>query len=351
MARPDILARWLCVVAVLVALIVVIGGITRLTESGLSITEWKPVTGIFPPTNDGAWDEEFEKYKKIPEYQEINAGMSLAAFKSIYFWEWLHRLWGRLIGAAMAVPLVWFAWRGMIPVGFGWRLTGLLLLIGLQGLIGWWMVASGLELRSDVSHFRLGVHLVTALVILAGLVWTAADLSLTDRIQRSAQRVRQEGAQEATLARFGIFAAAIVLLLLLQSLMGAWTAGLNAGQVAKDWPLMSGSFFPHGVDWSQGLAFAVGNDPFLVHFLHRWFAWVVATGLLLLAFRLLRSGEKKLAFLVAALTAGQVSLGIITVMTGVGLVPSLLHQTWGAVLVVGTVLSLHRLGVCSKETV
>ena len=174
--RPLSIARWLLFAAALVFAMVVIGGITRLTESGLSITEWKPITGALPPLGEAAWLEVFAKYQQTPEYQQINRGMSLAEFKFIFFWEYLHRLLGRLIGLAFALPLAWFAWRRAIPRGYGPRLVALLALGGLQGAIGWWMVKSGLVLRTDVSHFRLAVHLLTALFIIAGLVWTALDL-------------------------------------------------------------------------------------------------------------------------------------------------------------------------------
>jgi heme a synthase len=167
----DGLANWLFAVAAMVFMIVIVGGITRLTESGLSITEWKPLLGTIPPLTDAQWVAEFEKYKQIPEYIEINgpAGMTLAEFKFIYFWEWVHRLLGRVIGLALALPFLWLAIRQKLPKGYTLRIFALVMLVGLQGAIGWWMVASGLETRTDVSHFRLAAHLLTALVILLQL--------------------------------------------------------------------------------------------------------------------------------------------------------------------------------------
>ena len=199
-SRPIAVANWLFGVAILVFIMVVVGGITRLTESGLSITEWKPVTGAIPPLNEADWIAEFEKYKQIPEYLEINgpAGMTLADFKFIYFWEWIHRQLGRLIGLAFALPLLWFAIKRAIPTGYGWRLIALLALGGLQGTIGWWMVSSGLSERTDVSHFRLAVHLLTALFILGGLIWTALDLRQLAR--ENCQPARLTGFAMATLA-------------------------------------------------------------------------------------------------------------------------------------------------------
>ena len=179
-ARPLLLARWLFMVAALVVAIVAVGGITRLTESGLSITEWKPVTGALPPLTDAQWQAEFEAYKRIPQYIEVNgpAGMTLADYKFIYFWEWVHRLLARLIGVAFALPLAWFWIKRQIPDGYKLRLLALLALGGLQGVVGWWMVTSGLNADSAdrVSHFRLAAHLLVALATLAGLVWTALDM-------------------------------------------------------------------------------------------------------------------------------------------------------------------------------
>ncbi len=330
--RPAALARWLWAVALLVIMVVAVGGITRLTESGLSITEWKPVSGVLPPLTEVGWQAEFEKYKQIPEYKEINAGMSLAAFKGIFFWEWLHRILGRLVGMALLVPLAFFAWRRAIPAGFGARLLGLAALVGLQGAIGWWMVASGLVDRTDVSHFRLALHLLTALFLLAALVWTARDFALMAR-DRVAVRPRLTGV-----------ALAVIAILFVQLLLGAWVAGLNAGYVASTWPSMNDHFVPEGIDWSRGAWFAFTNDPFLLHFLHRWWSWAAAIALLLLARTLGRRGARTEAMLLILVVAAQMTLGILTVVTGVSMWIAVLHQVTGAILVATTAASLHRLG-------
>ena len=330
--RPAALARWLWLVALLVIIVVGVGGITRLTESGLSITEWRPVSGVVPPTNEADWVQEFEKYKQIPEYKEINKGMSLDAFKAIFFWEWLHRILGRLVGAAMLVPLAWFAFRRAIPPGYGWRLFALTSLVGLQGAIGWWMVASGLEYRTDVSHFRLATHLLTALFLLAGLIWTARDLSALAR-DPAARPSRLTGG-----------AVAVIGILFVQLLLGAWVAGLNAGQVANTWPAMNDHFVPEGIDWSDGAWMALTNDPFLLHFLHRWWSWVAALALLWLARTLARRGATGLAALLVAVVVAQMALGIATVLTGVSLWIAVLHQVVGAILVAAAAAGLHRLG-------
>jgi len=330
--RPAALARWLWAVALLVIIVVGVGGITRLTESGLSITEWRPVSGVIPPMTEAGWIAEFEKYKQIPEYKEINLGMTLAGFKAIFFWEWLHRILGRLVGMALLVPLIWYAWRRAIPAGYGWRLLALAALVGLQGAIGWWMVASGLEYRVDVSHFRLATHLLTALFLLAGLVWTARDLGAL---------AQDSGARPARLtgAAMGVIA-----ILFVQLLLGAWVAGLNAGYVASTWPLMNDHFVPEGIDWAGGAWLALTNDPFLIHFLHRWWSWVAAIALLLLARSLSRRGARIEARLLVAVVVAQMLLGIWTVVSGVSMWVAVMHQVVGAILVAIAAAALHRLG-------
>ena len=242
--RPIAIANWLMVVAVMVVLMVAVGGITRLTESGLSITQWKPITGAIPPLSESAWQAEFDLYKATGEYKNVTgpAGMDLEAFKFIFFWEWFHRLLGRLIGLAFAVPLAWFWIRGAIPRGYKARLVALLALGGLQGVFGWFMVRSGLAgTMTDVSHFWLSIHLLTALFTLGGLIWTALDL-------------RQLAAGNTAAARWTSTANWVGVILFVQLLLGAWVAGLNAGLASDSWPLMQGRFVPE-YDESQGTAF------------------------------------------------------------------------------------------------
>lgn len=333
-ARPRALATWLLAVAAMVLVMVTIGGITRLTESGLSIVEWEPVTGALPPLSEAAWQAEFEAYKQIPEYIEVNgpAGMDLAAFKKIYFWEWFHRLWGRLIGLAFALPLAFFWVKRAIPQGYKPRLVALLALGALQGAAGWWMVTSGLSERTDVSHFRLATHLLIALFTLGGLVWTALDLKALAR-NRAARPARLTG---FSLLVFGG--------LTLQLLLGAWVAGLNAGYVARDWPLMNDALWPEGIDWSRGGWFAFTHDPFLLHFVHRWWAWGVVVLLVMLARRVKAHGSKPASIAIHASFGTQILLGIATVMTGMAFALAVLHQAVGALVVAATVWGAHVLG-------
>lgn len=330
-SRPNALITWLMCVAGLVFAMVVVGGITRLTESGLSITEWKPITGALPPLNEASWLSEFEKYKQIPEYTQINgpAGMTLAEFKFIYFWEWIHRLLGRVIGLAFALPLAWFWVKKAIPAGYKPRLLALLALGALQGTIGWWMVSSGLSARTDVSHYRLAVHLLTALTILGGLVWTALDLHAL---------AKDPLARPATMTGY---AATVLSILFIQLLFGAWVAGLNAGYVANTWPLMNDRFYPEGVDTTQGVFFALVNDPYLTHFVHRWWAWVAVAALLLLARRVKKAGVRGASVAIHSTYGIQIILGIATVMTGVNIVLAVSHQAVGALVVASAVWGAH----------
>jgi len=336
-SRPLALAYWLLAVAGLVFLMVVVGGITRLTESGLSITEWNPVSGAIPPLTQGQWQHAFDLYKATPEYREINgpAGMDLAQFKFIFFWEWVHRLIGRLIGLAFALPLAWFAVKRAIPKGYGWRLVALLLLGGSQGLLGWYMVQSGLVDRTDVSHFRLSAHLLLALFIMAALIWTALDLR---------QLAKSGNNRPARLTRASAITGAI---LFIQLLLGAWVAGLNAGYVANDWPLMQGKLVPDGIDWALGAAWVFTHDPYLLHFLHRWWAFVVVAALVVFA-RKVKPLEPKASKAIHNAFGTQILLGIATVMTGMNILLAVLHQAVGALVVASVTWGAHVVGSRSR---
>lgn len=338
-ARPLAIARWLEVVAAMVVMIVLVGGITRLTESGLSITEWNVVTGILPPLTETAWQAEFAKYQATPEYRLEAAlgGMSLADFQFIFFWEWVHRLIARVIGLVYAIPLVWFWLRGAIPAGFKLRLVGLLALGGLQGLFGWLMVQSGLVGdMTDVSHFRLSLHLLTALLLLGALVWTARDM----------RRVAADpAAGAAPLTGAALLVAAV---LFVQLLLGAWVAGLNAGHAARDWPLMNGRLVPE-IDWSAGALYTLTHDPFLLQWLHRWWAWVAVAALVWLA-RRVRKADRLASIAVHTAFGFMIVLGIATVMSGVALWIAAAHQLVGALTVVATARAMHSDGVVRQAS-
>ncbi|WP_022683030.1 COX15/CtaA family protein [Sphingobium bisphenolivorans] len=330
--RPAALAAWLLAVATLVFCMVVVGGITRLTESGLSITQWKPISGAIPPLTHEQWMDAFRLYQQIPEYQQLRQGMTLGDFQFIFFWEWVHRLLGRLIGIAFALPLLWFAWKRAIPSGYGPRLIALLALGGLQGAIGWWMVKSGLSQRTDVSHYRLAVHLLTALFIMAGLIWTALDL-------RALARARS--ARPAAMRPLGLVA---LLALFVQLMFGAFTAGLDAGYVSNTWPLMNDHFVPEGIDRLGSLWATLSSDPYLVHFIHRWWAWVAAALLIILARAAKRAGARGPSIAINAAVGTQIALGIATVLSGIALPLAVLHQAVGALVVAAAAWGGHAIG-------
>jgi cytochrome c oxidase assembly protein subunit 15 len=320
-SRP--VAVWLFAVAALVLAMVVVGGATRLTVSGLSITQWKPVSGVLPPMNAQDWHDEFERYKAIPQYAQLNKGMTLSAFKGIYWWEWSHRLLGRLVGVAFFAPFAWFLFRRELPRRLIWR-CGLLFALGaLQGLVGWWMVASGLADRVLVAPERLMVHLGLAFLLLAGLVWTGMDAwAGTPRIT----------AQTPWTWRAGLLAG----LIYLQVLLGALVAGNDAGLVYNDWPLMNGRFLPK--DYAgKGFWSTLAHSQAAVQLHHRLLAYVVLVAVIGAAIaawrsRYLPAEAKALAAALGAAVIVQALLGIATLMSHVPIGLAMTHQVMAAVL-------------------
>jgi cytochrome c oxidase assembly protein subunit 15 len=332
MPRPRAIERWLLAVACLVFLMVVVGGITRLTESGLSIVRWEPLAGAIPPLGDEAWQQAFEQYKASPQYLQVNSGMTLADFKAIYFWEFVHRLLARLIGLAFALPLLFFWWKRAIPKGYGWKLGGILALGALQGAIGWWMVASGLVDRPAVSHIRLAVHLIMALLIFAAMLWVAGDMRTLARNSKT---------PAARMPLLGIWT---LCLLFLQFMFGAYVAGLRAGPLFDTWPLMGTEFYPHGYEWLQPALRNFVDNPITVLFVHRWLAFLVAALALWLAWRSFRKGLWLEAVMVAGAVCTQVLLGILTVLSGVQLDIAVAHQGMAVLLLGAVITASHGLG-------
>jgi cytochrome c oxidase assembly protein subunit 15 len=311
---------------------VIVGGITRLTESGLSITQWNPVTGTLPPLNAAQWESEFDLYRQTTEYQTVNRGMSMAAFQQIYFWEWFHRFLARMVGFAFAIPLAWFAWRRMIPLGYGRRLLVLLALGGLQGVVGWWMVKSGLVGRTDVSHYRLAVHLNLALLILGLLVWTARDLA---RLIHDPLAVKQR------LSRGGLVVLAI---LALQLVWGAFVAGLNAGYAFSSWPLMGNELFPSAAPMFTPWLTNLIDNPVVVQFVHRWWAFAAATALIWLGVRAIHNGARADGIALHIIVVVQLILGISTLLSGMALWIAVAHQGVAALLVIAFSRCAHATG-------
>lgn len=317
-------ALWLFLTAALVFAMVVVGGVTRLTGSGLSITEWKPIMGALPPMDAADWHDAFEKYKGIPQYAQVNAGMSLGEFQGIFWWEWTHRFLGRLIGFVFAVPFFVFLALRKLPMRLVARCAVLLALGGLQGLIGWWMVSSGLSERVDVAPERLAVHLGLALIIFMGLIWTGLEAWNGKETSRSPVG----WSRGAAILLGAVFA---------QCLLGGLVAGAKAGFVYTDWPMMSGGFWPP-VDWAKGgLAFL--HDQALVQFNHRMLAYVLLLGGTAYAIQAWRwrlaEGLGAAAFAVAGALWLQALLGVVTLVHAVPLWLGALHQA-GAALVLAT---------------
>ncbi|HWA92331.1 MAG TPA: COX15/CtaA family protein [Rhizomicrobium sp.] len=298
---------WLLVVAAIILGMVAIGGLTRLTGSGLSITEWDPIMGAIPPLSDAAWHDAFAKYRQIPQYRLENSHMDLEGFKAIFWWEWTHRLLGRLLGVVFFVPFVVFAWSGAIARAEWPRMVVLFALGGLQGLVGWWMVMSGLETRVSVSQYRLAIHLGVAVILLGAMLWTALEYL-------------RGPAKEGSRAGFWL-----VGLVYLQMLLGALVAGLHGGLVYNTWPSMDGRVFPElSFTW---LSFF--EDPGLAQFDHRIGAYVVLVVGLWTAWRVRMLAASQA---VAGLILVQVALGIATLLAQTPLGMAAAHQLVAALL-------------------
>ncbi|MGL4960009.1 MAG: COX15/CtaA family protein [Inquilinus sp.] len=325
--RP--VALWLFLCAAMVFAAAVIGAITRLTESGLSIVEWAPITGTLPPLSDQAWADAFAAYKATPQYRYMNAGMSLEAFQSIYFWEWLHRFWDRLTGLVFAAGLVWFALRREVDWTLGSRLFGLLVLGGAQGVLGWMMVASGLNERPSVSHYLLAAHLGLAVLLYALILWAAYGLTL---------RRLGDFARAPSLRRHASIAIGCVAVTMC---WGAFVAGLDAGQVYNTFPLMDGRLLPPPESFSIVPAWLNWFDnTALVQFTHRWLAIGTSLVVLALAVRCSRTPVVGWGHLVGLMVVVQVGLGISTLLTQVPVGLGAMHQA-GALLLLALLLALR----------
>ncbi len=334
------IGQWLAVWAAMVGILVLIGGATRLTESGLSITEWQPFSGVIPPIGDAQWTAEFAKYQQIPQYKLLNHGMTLAEFKTIFLWEYIHRLWGRLLGVALV--LIWVVNRRRITRDLWPRLLGLLVLLGLQGALGWWMVMSGLSVRTSVSQYRLAAHLLTALALYAFTVWTAAEL-IEPRGARAPNADKKLSAAVLALAIFVPITAA----------SGAFVAGLHAGKIYNTFPLMGAGLIPQ--EYSQLSPFwrNLFENPAAVQFNHR----LIATTTFILAICVwffarnsanARVGRASRWVLAAAVL--QVTLGISTLLTGVPVPLGIAHQAGAVLLLTASLLALHANGARVSES-
>ena len=326
---------WLFAVAALVFVMVSVGGATRLTGSGLSITEWQPIMGVVPPMSDAAWQEALEKYRQIPQYRHVNKGMSLEAFKRIFWWEWTHRFLARFVGVAFLLPFLYFLATGRIARSLAPKLAALFALGGLQGVIGWYMVHSGLSGRIDVSQYRLAVHLSLAVVIFAGLLWIAFSLGA----RRAQSRILPPIDRNT--------AALVVGLVFLQIVAGAFVAGLKAGAGYNTWPLMDGRLIPPGLGTMSPWWANLFENATTVQFNHRMLAYVLTAVALWHVWSVLtRTYDRQVRTSGLALggaVLAQVALGIWTLLAQVPLSLGLAHQA-GAITVFGLALwHLHAL--------
>ena len=329
------ITNWLFVCAASVFMMALIGAITRLTESGLSIVEWKPVTGALPPLNHAAWEHEFQLYQQSPQYQKINFGMTLDEFKNIFFWEWLHRLWGRLIGVIYAVPLVWFWLKGQIPQERKKHFIGILLLGLAQGVMGWYMVKSGLVDQPSVSHYRLAAHLMLAFLIYACLLRLACDLRWP----------AQKEAQAASSVRG--FLRGTLTVAVLTMIWGAFVAGLDAGLLYNTFPKMDAHWFPPETAQFQPIWKAFFAEPATVQFVHRILALLTFAKVIVLAVKLRKTATTMRINRLAAFAAGavflQACLGISTLISHVNIALATLHQAGALLLLSVLVILLQQL--------
>ena len=330
-ASRRAIAAWLFVVAGLIAAMVIVGGLTRLTDSGLSITEWQPIMGIVPPLSEAAWQDAFAKYRQIPQYEHVNKGMSLAAFQRIFWWEWTHRFLGRLVGFAFLVPFLALLAAGQIPRALLPRLVSIFALGGLQGFVGWYMVRSGLAGRIDVSQYRLAVHLGLAILILGALLWVALSLG--------GERARPAAGERR--------AAVITGLLFVQVLLGALVAGLKAGMAYNTWPLMDGRLVPDGLGIMQPWYLNLFENALTVQFNHRLMAYVLLLAVAWHVWAVLQAEvDARIRGTAVALAAGmllQAALGIWTLLAQVPLSLGLAHQAGAAALFAIAVWHLYAM--------
>jgi len=327
--RPVII--WLLICCGMIFVMALLGALTRLTESGLSITDWNPIMGALPPLNDADWNTAFAGYKKIPQYQILHRGMTLAEFKNIFFWEWLHRLWGRLIGIVFAFPLLVFWIQKRIDKKLALKLLAIFALGGLQGFIGWFMVKSGLEVRTSVSPYRLALHLGFALLVYSLILWVALDLLKRNRI-----KVSKSIAQHGWVA-FGFLVVTIV--------WGAFVAGLHAGEAYNTWPLMEGDLVPAAAFTILPKWLNAFENLALVQFIHRWLGPITMLVILTWVGRCLCvvKTDKRWLYALGGMALLQVALGLSTLLTHTNIILATLHQVGAITLLTLMLMNVQQL--------
>ena len=312
----NLVYYWLLSILILIGLIVIVGGLTRLTDSGLSITRWDVVSGIFPPFSEKGWDEAFNLYKKIPQFYLSNPDLTISEFKVIYYWEYFHRILGRILGLAFIIPLLFFYYKKVFSREYNIKFLLLFLLILIQGTVGWYMVKSGLIENTTVSHYRLAIHLNLALILFSAAFWYLLNLKNTQSIIFF------------NFSKNNIYLKIFILLIFLQITFGAFTSGLDAGMLYQTWPLMNQNYFPDDISFNNNL-FDLFNQPSFVQFVHRNLAYLIVLYTLIILFFVLykrRTDLYKSAFLLVSIIFVQAFLGILTLLSGVNIVFASMHQ-------------------------
>ena len=312
----NLVYYWLLSILILIGLIVIVGGLTRLTDSGLSITRWDVVSGIFPPFSEKGWDEAFNLYKKIPQFYLSNPDITISEFKVIYYWEYFHRILGRILGLAFIIPLLFFYYKKVFSREYNIKFLLLFLLILIQGTVGWYMVKSGLIENTTVSHYRLAIHLNLALILFSATFWYLLNLKNTQSIIFF------------NFSKNNIYLKIFILLIFLQITFGAFTSGLDAGMLYQTWPLMNQNYFPDDISFNNNL-FDLFNQPSFVQFIHRNLAYLIVLYTLIILFFVLykrRTDLYKSAFLLVSIIFVQAFLGILTLLSGVNIVFASMHQ-------------------------
>ena len=322
------LSKWLLFMFFLLVAMIVIGGLTRLTDSGLSITEWEFFKGFIPPLNNNTWNAYFESYKQIPEFKLQNYSMTLNEFKIIFWWEWAHRFFGRLIGLAFLIPLIFFS----IKIGFKklYNFYLIFFLICFQGFLGWYMVQSGLVNKIDVSHFRLSIHLLFAFIILSLIFWNYLTLIKPNKKDVKIKNIMPE-----------IF----LTLIFIQIIIGAFVSGMDAGKIYNTWPLMGNSYFPDDNSFINLFKFSAFSDPSLVQYMHRNLAYLIFFSYLIICFTTLK--KKIILLFKSVITLGviifiQIILGILTVLSGASIITASLHQFSSILLVISALFFFYK---------
>ena len=324
---------WLISLLIFIAIIVIVGGLTRLTDSGLSITTWDVVSGILPPLNSNEWEKVFNLYKEIPQFYLLNQSMTLNEFKVIYYWEYIHRVLGRILGLLFLIPFIYIYFKKVLNNNYNWNFFVLFLLILLQGTVGWYMVKSGLVENTTVSHYRLAIHLNLALILFSAIFWYLLN------IKNKKNKIFFNFNNNFILPKIFIF------LVFLQITFGAFTSGLDAGKVYQTWPLMNNYFFPDDLSFRDIVFPKIFNEPSFVQFIHRKLAYIILLFVLVISFLTFYKKNKDMynsVYFLLAMIFVQIILGIFTLLSGAYILIASLHQISTILLLISSIYFYYK---------